>query len=146
MATGAAQGYETLVTLFIKATPAADFGAWATPDKLNSWFTHDAQQKFEVGGSFINGDGDSGEFLLIEPDKAINFTWNSKHHHPGSDVLVTFTPEDEGSFVSLLHRNLSSEKDADDLEEGWSWALDSLKSYLETGKKIGFEEWKTSRG
>src|SRR5688572_23288150 len=114
MSTGAAQGYETLVTRFIEASPSAAFEAWAKPELLNNWFTHDAQQKFEVGGSFINGDGDSGEFIRIEPDKAINFTWNSKHHTPGSDVLVTFTPEDNGSFVSLLHRNLANEKEADD--------------------------------
>ena len=145
MATGMpAQEHETLVTRFVDVEPNVAFEAWAKPEHLNQWFTSNAQQDFRVGGTFSNGDGDSGEFLQIVPDHLINFTWSSKHHQPGSDVVVTITDEDKGCFVSLLHRNLSSQKDADDLQQAWSWALDSLKSYLETGKSISFEDWKSS--
>ena len=48
-------------------------------------------------------------------------------------------------FVGLSGANLLSQEDAYDLTEGWLWALDSLKSYLETGKRIGFDAWKAGR-
>jgi hypothetical protein len=37
---------------------------------------------------------------------------------------------------------LASQDDREEMREGWSWALDSLKSFLETGKPVTFEEWK----
>jgi acyl-coenzyme A synthetase/AMP-(fatty) acid ligase len=34
---------------------------------------------------------------------------------------------------------------AETMKEAWSWALDSLRSYLETGKPIAVEAWEEAR-
>jgi hypothetical protein len=47
--------------------------------------------------------------------------------------------------VELIHSELASEKDKQDMQGGWSWALASLKSYLETGKPVSYEEWLKSQ-
>lgn len=47
--------------------------------------------------------------------------------------------------MCLSHEKLSSKAEVEDLREGWSWAMDSLKSYLETGKSISWKEWKKTK-
>jgi uncharacterized protein YndB with AHSA1/START domain len=135
------QRYAVTVSRTIAVDPKRVFAAWSEPAGLNAWFTSGAEQEFHVGGRYRNGDGDFGEFLVIVPNKSIRFTWNSKHHQPGSEVGIRISPVEEGSRIELHHEKLSSEKDANDLRDGWSWALDSLCSYLETGKPVPWNEW-----
>jgi len=55
---------------------------------------------------------------------------------------VAFAQTEEGQLqVALEHARLSSQADLDDMRLGWSWALDSLKAHLETGKPLPFNEW-----
>lgn len=125
--------------------PAGDaFDAWAQASKLARWFTTTAEQDFREGGRYSNGDGDSGEFKRIVPGKLIRFTWEQKHHRPGSVVTVTFAPRGGSrSVVRITHSRLVTAADRDDLKLAWSWAADSLKSFLETGKPITWEAWET---
>ena len=137
------KGFGTSVQRTVKTTIDRAWNAWADPAELSSWFTTNAQQDFIEGGRYSNGDNDSGEFKRIVNHKLIRFTWEQKHHQPGSEVEVTFNERVDGKVViRLQHEKLAIKKDTDDLKEGWSWAMDSLKSYLETGKKITWEEWK----
>lgn len=143
-------GYQLSVSRVIAAPVGRAWDALATTKGLNAWFTHSAKQEFVEGGEYSNGDGDHGVFRRINDHKNIRFTWNSKHHKPGSVVEVRFYPKgDDKCQVVLQHMKLASKKEVDDLREAWSWALDSLRSYLEAGKGIRFEEWKkatASRG
>lgn len=62
-------------------------------------------------------------------------------HDPGSHVTVTF--EEDGPdavLVRIDHQDLKPEEE-EGLMEGWSWAIDSLRSYLETGIRIAHEDW-----
>ncbi len=136
------KGYGTSVSRTISTTLQKAWDAWADPKVLSQWFTTNAEQEFVVGGRYSNGDGDSGMYKCITPLKHIRFTWESKHHEQGSDVVLEFRERDDGKVrIELTHEKLKSKKDADDLKEGWSWAMDCLKLYLETGSKIQFEEW-----
>ena len=47
----------------------------------------------------------------------------------------------EASAIRLRHSKLKTKKDSENLKQGWSWALDSLKSYLETGQPIRHSDW-----
>lgn len=138
-------GYQVSVSRTISAPVESAWDAFAKASKLNKWFTFDAKQRFVEGGQFSNGDGDHGEFRRIVPMKRIRFTWNSKHHKPGSVVEVRFTDKGEKCGVTLGHSKLSSSKEVEDLRKGWSWAMDSLKSYLETGRGIKYEDWEQTK-
>lgn len=82
------------------------------------------------------------EVKIIEAEKRIKFTWENAQHGPGSSVTVLFESKGpEKCVVRLSHERLASVADADDLKGGWSWAMDSLKSYLETGRPIPHYEW-----
>lgn len=65
---------------------------------------------------------------LINPSEMSK--WFTTEHVADNRVLTT--PE---------HSGLRSQADYEDMKGGWSWALDSLKSYLETGQPIVHEEW-----
>ena len=39
------------------------------------------------------------------------------------------------------YATLKTKKDRENTKEGWSWAMDSLKSYLETGEPVRHEDW-----
>jgi hypothetical protein len=46
--------------------------------------------------------------------------------------------------ILLTHSQLKTKEDADNLKTGWAWALTSLKTFLETGKPIRYDEWEKS--
>jgi uncharacterized protein YndB with AHSA1/START domain len=132
--------YEVSVSRTIAAPRDRAWEAFAAARHLNRWFTHRATQRFEEGGTYRNGDGDHGEFRRIVPGKRIRFTWNSRHHRPGSLVEVRFDDKPRGKCsVTVQHMKLASAGEVEDLRGAWSGALDSLRSYLETGKAPGAE-------
>ncbi|OGO61774.1 MAG: hypothetical protein A2032_00710 [Chloroflexi bacterium RBG_19FT_COMBO_49_13] len=56
-------------------------------------------------------------------------------------VEVTFLPVGEGEVEAHLdHSLLKTEKDMEDMQTDWSWALASFKAYLEPGKPVPCEE------
>ncbi len=128
------------------------FEAWSTGSGWSAWFTKGAKLDFQKGGSYENEDKDVGVFTrIIEPgpkrsmdERArIEFTWENAEHCPGSRVIVQFIEKSaEKCAVLISHERLPDAKGRDGMKEGWSWALASLKSYLETGAQIPFETWK----
>lgn len=137
---------EFSVSRTIAAAPGEIFDAWADPAKLNLWFTTKMKHDFRQGGEYKNGDGDKGVYLYIADAKRIRFTWENEKHCPGTEVNVWFFKAPSGkTSVRISHSKLASEKDVADMREGWSWALDSLKSFIETGKPIKHEDWLKAR-
>ena len=97
---------------------------------------------FVVGGEYGNGQGEGGKYLKIVPMETIQFSWNMRRYKPGSIIEVSFAKKGNTTTeCKLIHSNLQSQSDKDDSGLGWNWAMDSLKSFLETGKPLSWEEW-----
>jgi uncharacterized protein YndB with AHSA1/START domain len=139
-------GYSIDVSRTVRTTARKAFDAMATTDGQSAWFTTRAVVELRVGGRYENADGDSGEFLRVERPKRLRFTWNNRRHAPGSVVEYVVSPLGDGRVrIGLTHAKLAREKDAKDLKEGWSRALDSLRAWLETGEPIPHEAWRAAR-
>ncbi len=125
----------------IRASPEAAYAALTEPDHLSRWITHNARTDLRLGGRYENQDGDRGEFLRLDPPGRIKYTWENPDHAPGSIVEIWITCKDEArSLIRLEHSRLKNRAEFEDLKKGWGWALDSLRSYLETGRSIPYEE------
>jgi hypothetical protein len=60
-------------------------------------------------------------------------------------VDIDILPLDPGTVrVMLVHQGIATREGSLDMEGGWSWALDSLRSFLELGKPIPHSEWERS--
>lgn len=125
----------------INSSPEEVYKALTEPEILSIWFTRNAKADLRAGGRYSNDDRDEGEFLELVPGKKIRFTWENKKHCPGTEVIMDIEGTDGSSLVNLRHEKLDSEEGVKDMMTGWQWAMESLKSYLETGKHITFEEW-----
>jgi uncharacterized protein YndB with AHSA1/START domain len=137
--------YEVSVSRTISAPASKAFEAWSTELGMDSWFSTGTTMDFRVGGRYQNADRDGGEFRAIVPNSRIRFTWEQKQHRPGSVVEVRFYENGPSKCqVVLQHSGLANKAEVEDLREGWSWAMDSLRSYLETGSPIRFESWKAA--
>ena len=105
-----------------------------------------AEADLRVDGRYSNSDGDLGRFVAVEPPARISFTWENPSHCPGTLVDVTFEADGpESTVVVLEHTGFRSPEDVEQMKGGWSWALDSFRSYLETGEPIPHETWLTEQ-
>jgi uncharacterized protein YndB with AHSA1/START domain len=135
-------GFTLDVQRTVTATAKKAFETFLQPEHTAKWFTKKAKADVRVGGSYSNSDGDIGEFLAVEAPKRARFTWDNKRHCPGTIVELTVRAAGPGKVaVGISHSRLKNAKDREKMKQGWSWALDSLKSYLETGSPIPHEEW-----
>jgi uncharacterized protein YndB with AHSA1/START domain len=126
----------------VDTTPERAFAAWTNARHVSRWFTTKAKVEARPGGSYSNADGDRGTFTIVEPPRRLAFTWDNPDHCPGTRVEVLLTPKAGGRVsVRLDHSKLASQRHWTEMKQGWSWALDSLKSWLETGQPIPHEAW-----
>lgn len=129
----------------IKAPQEKCFRAFTEPEHLSKWFTTNAKAELKVGGKYSNDDNDQGEFLELNPNSNVNFTWDNKDHCPGTEVSVYFHPLAENETkISLSHTKLESLNHLEEMKKGWTWALESIRSYLEEGKPLPYSEWEKS--
>ena len=127
----------------IQSDPEAAYDAFTDPEQLAKWFTEYAKADLRVGGRYSNSDKDQGQYRLLERPSHVRFTWENEEHCPGTIVDIEFrTISGSETDIILEHRNIEDQSGYDDMKLGWSWALDSLKSFLEQGRPIPFEEWK----
>ncbi len=129
--------FELSVQRTIAVNPQRAFEAISTAREWNKWFTQQAKINLRVGGRYSNADKDEGEFLVIDPPRRLRFTWENARHCPGTVVQFDIAAKGaEKCAVCVTHGKLASQQDREHMKGGWTWAMDSLKSYLETGKPI----------
>ncbi|HEY6573285.1 MAG TPA: SRPBCC family protein [Candidatus Eisenbacteria bacterium] len=139
-------GYQISVARVVAATAARAFDALSKPSDLSHWFTRGARANLQVGGSYSNRDGDRGRFLAVARPRRLRMTWDNEKHAPGTIVEFTFVGTTGGKTrVEATHSRIATRAEAETMKEAWSWALDSLRSYLETGKPISVEAWEEER-
>ena len=118
------------------------YDAFTKPELLSLWFTKEAQADLRAGARYSNSDKDKGTFLVLDHPRHVRFAWDNEEHCPGTIVDINFRSIDSKNvYASLEHSAIKDQEEYDDMIHGWSWAMDSFKSYLETGKPIAYGEW-----
>ena len=139
-------GFAFSVSRVVPVAPPRAFDALTKPGDLSRWFTRGARANLEPGGSYSNRDGDRGRFLAVTRPRRVRMTWENESHAPGTVVEFAIAAASAGkSRVEVTHSRLATKRDVAKMKEAWSWALDSLRSYLETGKPIPVEAWEAGR-
>lgn len=124
-----------------RALPDKVFQAWTNPDELRNWFGPDpgglesVDVDLRVGGSWRfdygvkNGEQNilRGRYLLIDPNRRLEFSWQHERHFDNgqvettseSRVVITFVERDNGTFVRLVHEKVLNEPGRLGVTEGW---------------------------
>jgi len=143
---GRPKGYMICVSKTVNAPVEKIFAAFSDAKEMDKWYSSKTKLDFKENGRYANADGDAGEFKKIRPNKAIRFTWENKRYTAGTFIDLTFQSKgDKKCAVMIAHDRIQTRQEADDLRAGWGWALDLLKSYLETGKQISYADWETAQ-
>lgn len=125
----------------IAATPRSVFNALTRQEEIVRWWSDEASVRPEVGSL--------GEFRFRPPAGVLQFEvtelkegslvrWLSRQGPPqwgGTSVTWQLIPVQDGTKVSFIHDEFA-EVDAtyEQTRKNWNYFLNSLKSYLETGK------------
>ena len=133
---------------FIKAPRERVYAAWTDLVQLKKWFgpenvkTRDLIADVRVGGRFrwdcTDPEGKdvtiSGEYLELQPDRKIVFTWRLEEDEDWKDhsslVTVEFFDREGGTELRLTHENLPTEPSRDDHEQGWKSVVEKLQKFL----------------
>ncbi len=128
--------------LTIAATPERIFSALTQEDEMVLWWAYKAQVKPEIGsvGEFHFRQGeDVLRFEIAEMNPGKSIYWISRHGPPewtGTSVTWQLTPfQDDGTTLVFTHSGFGQIDEAYRLTRmNWEYFLESLKSYIETGK------------
>ena len=117
----------------ISAPPKTVFSYLTDPVKLARWMG-EATMDPRPGGVFraetIDGSLLLGRFVAVEPYTRVVFTWGFETRVFGmppqsTEVEVTLTPEDDGTTLRLVHRDLPEEA-VEFHRVGWGHYLERL--------------------
>lgn len=136
------------LTQHLNAPVERAFEAWRQPEQLAAWawgalgHRTQADVDFQVGGTYrastTRPDGAvwsfHGTYTAIEPNARIEHTvaWDAPMgYDPTPEVLeARFTPDGEGTIVTMKHTGLPDERSAAGHREGWENVLETLARYL----------------
>jgi len=130
---GRAEGYNICSTKTISAPVADVYAAWTDPKKLTQWFGSGVKADPTDGGTWDDGDGNSGEYLRVRSGKDLRCTFH--HADAEAPTLVDVAIADKGkgkTGLTLTHQRIQNRPEADGLRNAWSQALDRLKQFLES--------------
>ena len=134
MSTAAAVKPSLTIKRRFKAAPEKVYAAWIDPEKMSRWLgppdvikvitTTDVQ----VGGRYTiqmivpNDEHNvSGLYREIVPNRKLVFTWAWRSTpERESLVTVTFTPDGDGTLMTLHHEQFFDEAARDNHERGWT--------------------------
>lgn len=127
---------EIRVEVVVAAPVEAVWNAWTTAEGLESFFAREARVDLRPGGAYeilfdpAAAPGDRGaddmEVMLVQPHRALAFTWNAPPRFPDqrpqrTHVMIRFRPlEENRTRVVLVH---------DGFGEGEEW--DAVRAYFE---------------
>jgi uncharacterized protein YndB with AHSA1/START domain len=129
--------------LIIVAPPKRVWAALTQPDEIGHWWTNDLNITPEEGSIAEFRFGEWGDFVLrfevAELDQNKKIHWihrlSPAAQWAGTDITWQLTATHYGTTLVFTHAGFAQ---ADEIYEqargNWAYFLDSLKSYLETGK------------
>lgn len=139
-------------SLFIERTfPVTSdkvFKAWTKSEALCNWFAPSDEMKTEileldvrVGGRYclkmINTENEefivAGEYVAIEPNQQLIFTWQWQSHEGSVEMLITlnFIENNGVTDFSLLQERIPNKESRDEHNKGWTGCLARLGTCLE---------------
>jgi uncharacterized protein YndB with AHSA1/START domain len=129
---------------FIQASPSEVFFYFTNSTALRDWLCDVATVDPRPGGRFYmwwTGDYyTSGEYVNVEKDKAVSFTWFGRGEPHATRVEVSFKKKKGGTLVKLAHRKIGKsqawEAIGNSYEKEWNRYLDNLASVLEDGPDL----------
>lgn len=147
---------ELTVERFIKASPAAVWKAWSTPEHLEKWWIPAPMEcrviklNLRAGGGFETqmrqGDEDfqphvEGCFLEAVPESRLVWTtvlregWRPIEPWLALTAIITFTPEGSGTRyrAHVLHRNTEDSLKHQEMGffDGWGTVIEQLAKTVE---------------
>jgi uncharacterized protein YndB with AHSA1/START domain/uncharacterized damage-inducible protein DinB len=129
--------YEQLV----KAPASEVYSAFTNPTAMRQWLCDIARAVPQVSGriyiAWNSGYYASGEFIRLEPERVISFSYFGRNEPGMTEVDVTLHPIDGGTLVRLTHRGAGPAADwatfRQEADHAWRTSLPNLASILETG-------------
>ena len=113
--------HDFTLTASIPAPPSAVYAAWLSSDGHTRMTGSSARATDQVGGDFTAWDGYiTGRNQELEPDRRIVQSWRTTEFdvsHDDSQIEVTLEPENAGTKLTLVHRNVPDGHDS--YETGW---------------------------
>jgi uncharacterized protein YndB with AHSA1/START domain len=140
MSTAAAVKPSLTIKRRFNAPPGKVFSAWIDPAKMSRWLGPPNVIKVNVtadvtvGGRYaiqmIVPDDEhnvSGVYREVVPNRKLVFTWAWRSTpERESLVTVTFTPDGDGTLMTLHHEQFFDEAARDSHEKGWSVIVERL--------------------
>ena len=129
------------------APPEKVYAAWIDPAKMSRWLGPPDVIKVNtttdvtVGGRYAiqmivpNDEHNvSGVYREIVPNRKLVFTWAWRSTpERESLVTVTFTPDGDGTLMTLHHEQFFDEAARDNHEKGWTVIMDRLDALFASG-------------
>lgn len=141
-----ADGFALTVQRALAVPSERVWRALTDASEVSAWRTTKQRQEFRPGGRWRNADGSRGTFERRVEGRYLRITWDEPRRAPGSIVEMEVLDRGEDrSIVKLTHRRIRSAEEREDLRSHWSWAMDSLKRWVETGSAIPLDAWLVAR-
>ena len=125
----------------VEAAPERVWGALTQSDEITRWWANEARVQPEVGslGEFrFRPPAGTLQFEVAELEQDKKVSWISRQGPPqwaGTSVTWQLAPVQGGTRVVFTHEGFVKKDESYERTRGnWNYFLDSLKSYLETGK------------
>ena len=127
----------------IAVAPRSVFNALTQPDEIGHWWTNDLNATPERGSLAEFRFGEWGDIVLrfevaeLEQDRSVHwiYRFGTIAHWAGTSVTWQLKRVHNGTLLVFIHEGFAKQDEAYE-QTRWYWDsfLDSLKSYLETGK------------
>lgn len=136
------RGFECTVQRALGVPVERLWEAFADPEQVSAWIGARHRHRLRERSRWRDDLGARGAFVRIVEGRFVRFTWNHPERCPRSAVDVEFRSRGEGrSIVKVTHWAIGSAEEREDLRAHWSWALDSMKSFVETGAPVAHHVW-----
>ncbi len=132
------------VEKFVQANPSEVYRYFTNSTAYRDWMCDVATVQPHPGGHiYLCWPGEyytSGEFLQLENEKLVSFTWHGRNEPRQTHVDISLRKKSGGTLVKLAHRGLGKGKKwaaiADTYAKEWHSSLENLASVLETGADL----------